>query len=284
MGVAMVCILLFHGPYLPGISNFFYRFGLWGVDLFLFVSGFGCSYAIKKSSVPKFILRRILRLYPTCLFIGIIISIADFYLKVEPSEIPGWMKVLSLQRWYIQAITVYYLLFPILYKTIKSYGFKSIICITIACIIMSQIGTNIYPFYTRWIIERFPVFSLGIYLAIYDFQINKLSIILSFIILMIAALSRCNFFSQQIWPFALAFSIPLLSLIICRFNVSTHTTIFLNRIGLYSLEIYLIHEYVLNITHRFGLNPFVEYLVLIILLIPLCLVTKRICNMVPKIG
>ncbi len=51
MGCAIIGVMLFHATddYLWDLSyHFFSRFGRWGVELFLFVSGFGIYFALAK--------------------------------------------------------------------------------------------------------------------------------------------------------------------------------------------------------------------------------------------
>ena len=53
MGISILGIILFHcDP--PFISVFTHFCGLWGVAIFLFLSGFGCAYALKKYSTGGF--------------------------------------------------------------------------------------------------------------------------------------------------------------------------------------------------------------------------------------
>lgn len=50
MGFAMISIMLFHQPffYRNPFVDFFHLFGYWGVEVFLFVSGFWYSLFIKE--------------------------------------------------------------------------------------------------------------------------------------------------------------------------------------------------------------------------------------------
>lgn len=51
MGMAMMLIILYHCGVYP-----FKMFGYWGVDVFLFLSGFGIFFALKKRVLAAFLL------------------------------------------------------------------------------------------------------------------------------------------------------------------------------------------------------------------------------------
>lgn len=56
MGFAMISIMLFHQPFFFDnlFVGFFHLFGYWGVEVFLFVSGFGIVHSLKKNSIPVY--------------------------------------------------------------------------------------------------------------------------------------------------------------------------------------------------------------------------------------
>lgn len=73
MGFAMMSIMLFHQPFFYGnpFVDFFHLYGFWGVEVFLFVSGFGIVHSLKKNSLAIYYTNRLKRLLPSCLLVGI---------------------------------------------------------------------------------------------------------------------------------------------------------------------------------------------------------------------
>jgi peptidoglycan/LPS O-acetylase OafA/YrhL len=53
MGCAMIVIMLFHQPFIYDsyVDALFHQFGYWGVEIFLFVSGFGIVYSLYRNDV-----------------------------------------------------------------------------------------------------------------------------------------------------------------------------------------------------------------------------------------
>lgn len=94
MGLAMVAILLFHQEFVKGnpILDFFNHYGHWGVQIFIFVSGFGIWYALNKDnySLKAFYARRLIRIMPASILGGVLAlaltwetSIAQNLLKIS---------------------------------------------------------------------------------------------------------------------------------------------------------------------------------------------------------
>lgn len=65
MGVAMLLVIVFH--FFCWVTNPIGKLniGFIGVDIFLFLSGFGLSYSFEKNGLLDFYKRRIIRIYPT---------------------------------------------------------------------------------------------------------------------------------------------------------------------------------------------------------------------------
>ena len=118
MGCAMIAILLVHQPFFFGnyFVDFFHMYGLWGVELFLFVSGFGIVYSLKKNTTKKFYAHRVKRMLPTCLIVGILKFIISFFGFKEDIHNNLLLLITNLYMWFIYAIAVYYLVSPLLYK------------------------------------------------------------------------------------------------------------------------------------------------------------------------
>lgn len=266
MGLSMISIILFHHGWtiIPGITAFFSRFGLWGVDIFLFLSGFGCAYALEKYTTSVFFKKRIIRLLPTCLLAGILIIAIDSYVSAERTQAPLLFKLFSLQRWYIQAILVCYGLCPLAFFIIKHYKWKALLSLVLLCVTAGTFVPSIGFFKLSWIISRIPVFLIGIYVALFDLKLDKKLIIISAFSLCFAVYLRLwgslGFLS---WPYLLAIAIPLLCLLLGRlsdFAERLSVKGLVEVFGLYSLEIYLIHEYCYWALYPVEIALFLKYI------------------------
>lgn len=144
MGISMLSIMLFHQPWFfgHGIDNFFYYYGYWGVDFFLFVSGFGIAHSLEKNTLGHYCRNRITRLLPYCLVFGALRAILyyngihGFTPKFHPSV---GLVACSLDLWYIEAILIFYSLAPLFKKITDhmpfvAFFFSVLICLTIRTI------------------------------------------------------------------------------------------------------------------------------------------------------
>ena len=168
MGLAMIAIILFH----LGFTPVFRCIGPFGVDIFMFVSGFGCTYALQKSDAITFFRRRLMRLLPSCLLVGCIVYAADHYLHAEKTVCFMAVSLFSLHRWYIQAILICYALCPILVYFIKKYGIHALAVIFVIASAAGIVCPNLGAFRLSWAFARMPVFIVGIYVAINDLKIT----------------------------------------------------------------------------------------------------------------
>lgn len=63
MGCAMIVVMLFHQPFISDsyVDGLFRLFGYWGVEIFLFVSGFGIVYSLQRNDVRTYYRNRMRR-------------------------------------------------------------------------------------------------------------------------------------------------------------------------------------------------------------------------------
>lgn len=134
MGLATIWVMLYHFRTSFGIAPFdlVSSVGYGGVDIFLFLSGFGlyCSYNKNKDTL-SFYYRRFIRIYPIYLFIIIV----DSFLKQDYHVINILLKSIGIcyfipfiptawHDWYIPSIYLFYLLFPLIYKGLNDSMLK----------------------------------------------------------------------------------------------------------------------------------------------------------------
>jgi len=304
MGIAAIIILLYHMPQriIPVIDKIMYC----GVDIFLFVSGMGLFYSIKKSSILDFYKNRIIRILPAYYIALILFFIFDV---TTSGNLIGNLKNLLLfatgirffvfQRtllWYVPAIIAFYLVFPLFYKLIIKIKFFALLTAVFISAVLS-VAAHIFQFVgLQIIITRLPVFILGAYVS-YLISENKkfnklnlslifLSLIFGIIALLISFLSAYNLYSSGLywWPF-LFITLPL-CLIFC-FIVKLINSIKVNKalafIGAYSLEMYILQEKIYEEIGKLVNNSpaaikTISYFGSIIIIFILSIILKKISN------
>lgn len=180
MGLAVIWIFLFHVwepllektsfEFLENVEWYIKETGYCGVDIFLLLSGMGLVYAIQKQNLQTFYLRRFLRVYPA-FFLWFTLSTLIRSDKISFVEYIGritfvsnWTENLLVYKWYIAAIFMFYLWFPVydsLFRRIKHpviftflvTGMEIILC---ACL-DSYIRDDLFLFF-----NRIPIFLIGV--------------------------------------------------------------------------------------------------------------------------
>ena len=207
MGIATIMILLGHSVFYGdgfvnyGFLNDFITLGYSGVDIFLFLSGFGLVFSIQKNNKRTFWRHRINRLLPTCLcvwFLYILIHIKSLSLM---SFITPILMVYLGGYWYIGFLIIVYLFFPwIIEFTSKRNGysiffqslFLSFICLMPFIYQGSAVSCN--PLVC--IVTRFPIFTLGMLFAVKKFEILN-SLYLNLILFILGILSLIPYYEIE---------------------------------------------------------------------------------------
>lgn len=172
MGLAMIAVILYHwcwacngasqAPFLELFREFFF-----GVDIFMFLSGFGLCYAYQKYDLKQFWQRRAVRIYPMYAFL----VLADYLTRVLPSSrhlsIWDWVCQFSTLQcygvgghffdWFLSAILVLYAFFPLIYK--KTAPWVPLFLLVAAWCFLNNIHVS---WQKDCIISRLPIFTLGV--------------------------------------------------------------------------------------------------------------------------
>ena len=192
MGFSIIQILLHHifediislgNPellYFKTANILFNFFSSFGVDIFLFLSAIGLFFSIKRdNSLINFYKKRIFRVFVPYLFLA---SIFWIYYDIIIHKLSFkyviydlfWISLLKdgvITFWYIYAILLLYLTFPIINYFINSDKKKSlkrmILLISITYIFNMLILFANHKLYGNLILflSRIPIFILGIYIA-----------------------------------------------------------------------------------------------------------------------
>lgn len=182
MGIAIIWIMLFHSGIeapdsivLRALWYLFVSFGGGvGVNIFFLLSGFGLYYSVAKYPEANCIewglwaKKRVVRLLPSYL----IVSVAYYLLKGNLSlynivTLNFWIDGVR-DFWFIPAIAVCYLLFPLIYFAAKKWGFAKVTMILLVALVAGNfIFEACSDYYSKieiftW---RLPCFIIGIYLG-----------------------------------------------------------------------------------------------------------------------
>lgn len=168
MGISMIFVLVFHAlcwTYNP-IGPF--NIGYCGVDVFLFLSGFGLCLSYEKNTLAEFYKHRLLRIFPlyvisVCVAYLICWKQWTFLIFLENLTTLGFYVDGGVNRfdWYINALITLYFLFPIFYFLSK-LKFVGLIVITLVVIwLMYNFDDRIEWWYDCFI-SRLPIFLYGI--------------------------------------------------------------------------------------------------------------------------
>lgn len=286
MGMAMIMVVFYHSTInvqTSKILTMIKNIGNSGVDIFLFVSGMGMYFSLKKSkSIREFYTKRVLRLVPVYfpiaflfalyLFVNGQIAFKNFVL--DAAALNFWFNQ-GFQYWYISASIVLYILTPLYMKYFFKYKNKTLFISLIIIIIINIICQTEELRHLRVFTTRIPIYIIGIKYGELCFEKRKFDVksISVYLILAILGLSifRYSFaylqYNNELYciekisytiltvPICIFTSI-ILDIIIGKFNLKFQI---LNIIGLHTLEIYTFHERVLNIFSRNKINIYTDY-------------------------
>lgn len=168
--------------------------------------------------------------------------------------------------WFVPAILILYLLFPIIYKFIEHYGYRtfwiSIMCCFFAIFI--PIHSQVYELG----IPRLPTFLLGILASSRQIalKVNIFNIIISVLVIALSYLHfvlGMNFYSYlfvlQLSYILLSIALPLLLFITLKLSqlIKSIWEFF----GSITLELYLCHEFIFKEISKSNLNVYLLLLI-----------------------
>ncbi len=279
MGFAILWIMVFHLPShheIHVLSQLIY-WGYGGVDIFLFLSGFGLYFSLSKKdiSLSKYYKKRFSRILPEFWLYLIILYISTmdfsqrslFTLIYKATTIGFWIPGTPFELWYISCILLFYAIFPFYYKSFNKSGIstaiKAIAIGGIMILIYAMIMVLCFNNENKGgglilAISRIPIFFIGSIFGYYakkkaNIIINYTRIIFLSIIFCISLLPlyfSYKYCSAYLWTCALhwiPFIIitPILCIMLAFLFEKCHflESIF-NKIGMISLELYIMHTFV----------------------------------------
>lgn len=185
MGIATIMIVIFHGrfPHIFGtLHNVIDEFFWLGVEIFLFISGFGIHFALNKNPqqpLSSFYQKRLCRLLPTCILFGIVLL--PLWVKSGRYDaLTIFLTFIGLNTWYVRTQLLYYLGAPFLHAHMqkKKKAFVLLLICSFVCFALTAEGSpvDINPFFPKysiqgtticWTINRLPAFMMGLYVALH---------------------------------------------------------------------------------------------------------------------
>lgn len=269
MGLAILWIMLFHQhwiqsvcPLLSGVCSC----GLWGVEVFLFLSGMGISHSLDRNTTKLYFKNRFLRIIPIVVVVETLSFVIDrFGWDILPDSIVIFIG--GIHIWYVKAIIVYYLLAPIINKYIE----KNALLLFIGSVILylSSLFVDFGILMPERIIARIPVFVMGMAFAKCKIRINNTCLFFSFVIFAIAIWLNVNgklygMDDFSLFPIAILFGVPAL----------IYTFIYLSKgikclhldapfmwLGKRSLELYLWNESMYIILDYYNISPLLKFVI-----------------------
>lgn len=258
MALAMLWIAVFHATMwfpLKAINFIVKTAGYGGLDIFLFLSGFGLYYSYKKNSdYISFITKRVIRILPSfipaiviaCVYYGY--SIADTILEIFMLRF--WIFG-DLLLWFVPAIMVLYLLFP---GYLKLFA-KKPAAVTMIFVILSVLFSFLFWEHSLIIFfTRIPIFLIGIYFGYLGFSDEEINIWGISIMIGLCLLGFCMLFfffhtyGSDMWSHGLywyPFILIVPGIIVLSCLILKHIPV-LNKplyyLGTVSFEFYLFHE------------------------------------------
>lgn len=176
MGFATLWILVYHiwkpvfgrWEHLALVENFVKEIGFCGVDIFLLVSGLGLVYAIEKYDVKTFYMRRFSHVYPpfffACFGIGFFRGWKIKEILEKVLLVCFFTKNIYSYLWYVPAIMLFYLFFPLYYKLFKKANNKAIFVLGTFAVwyVVSIMLNGVMRMDFYGITNRIPVFVVGV--------------------------------------------------------------------------------------------------------------------------
>lgn len=285
-GFCAIWIVLFHVfrrismPYFPVITNIISD-GNMAVDIFLFFSGLCLAISVKRCRYEEigwgeYYKKRFARVVIPYLIICIPYYLWNAFVEhggsvirklfvfcINISSASFWIRGMQ-TTWFVYAIVLFYLLFPILYKFLCKCGMKKAIILVVWIIVAGVMSAYIPIVKNSMIVwARLPIFTIGIIIGIrHTYQkvkrdCKKQMTVLSIVILVLlgwltSMIELTDFFA--IPPvYRLLIYIPMALALLYLVSRTGSKIKLLEWVGGLSLEVYLIHITLLHPLAYYGI-------------------------------
>lgn len=174
MGLSIMYVVVYH---LSGFqeakeSLSLFRFGYMGVDVFMFLSGYGLCYSYSKNPISTFYRRRMERIYPLWILKAVLFMLLGLMMAKMCTLWDVFCNLTTLyylglggtiHDWYIPAILIIYLLFPLLYHTVRIFKTKVLLLLAfVNVLIFSILRFWTFDWSYDCFIARIPMVFMGV--------------------------------------------------------------------------------------------------------------------------
>lgn len=285
MGCAMVSIMLFHQVWLKGLPFLAFRLvGHFGVDVFFFISGYGICHSLMKNSTKEYFKRRLTRILPPCLLIGLIKYLLSKFGTKELRDIDvSWLTILGFDMWFIVGIIIMYILSPLFFRLLKNYYlYLAVFAISAICVLTTEYS----EVFSNTII-RAPAYILGMLLAkhktnlpdsylnygvIIVFAAIVYKVLLAFAI--IDGVELLTFIFLSIGIPSLCWWLGKLGNVLSKYNCHKPILFF----GTYSIELYLWHEFIYDWVWGINTDRYTSFALIFIFSVILAYISNKILS------
>ena len=316
MGFAILWIILFHsGVYFPEFLlplAFFKDIGYSGVDIFFLMSGIGLVFSITNNKlIAAFYKKRILRIIPTywiCLFLFSFKEIWVGELKIKSFFLSffglDFLLLGELTNWFVPSILICYVFFPVYFSLSAKYGFRRVSLIfSMLAIAFSVLIVDTFISYLLIFTIRIPIFLFGCYVGFLlvnkkvNAPLSNLFINFAVLFFSLAALAAILVktdsslrWNTGLWWYPTIFMAFPVSMLLGHIlgKVELRCSLaskFLRPFGVYSLELYLMHDLIFSLASKLPLADMSwnflripEYLIYLTCSVALSMILQRLIS------
>lgn len=251
-GIAILMVISSHyagwmitSPQMPKLREFVGGLGVFGVDIFFLLSGYGLVKSVSKSGVTGlFLWNRIRACYLPYL---IIVGVISLWNKELNSGRDVWNYLTGLHYWYIYVQMVLYVLFAVSFVMKKTKEIILTICVCIFTYWLFAIGRADF-----WELSN-AAFLIGVYLATGEKYIDawiekkgrkRMLTVLFAVAIMAFLFFHICFERTQLLRWEMLRSIAFTVIIVFLGAVVDFSSVLLTMLGKYSLYIYLVQGFI----------------------------------------
>lgn len=256
---AVACIWIFYrhtfyyNQYSYGVIDPIIQIGDCGVDIFMFLSGYGLFFSYNNTpNLYIFYKKRVWRIIPPVIILLIAFATTESILQGSTAKyftLSYWFYQIYSNYWYIGAILLFYAIFPIIYGSVIRQTaltlFLSLI-ISLGGIIILDIGNNAAFKQLIVYFARLPIFVLGCIMGYKSKWLEKSWI---FLILLLLGVPLLFIFPKEYQRLCYCITTVGFILIISKTSerlLPKNVANILKILGKASLEFYLIHIFMLS--------------------------------------
>lgn len=223
--------------------------GFIGVDIFLFLSGYGLYFSYsQKRNLKEYYKKRLKRIYPMFVLMNIVfvlfsmfvehvpLSLSDIVLKL--TTLAFWLPEVSPADWYLNSLFFFYLITPMLVVLIERCSrVVYLIVLAIICVMVWNSHYSLMGNDLGYFVSRIPIFVLGIWFACRELTKKEwLSLVVVWILIFVIFRKICYSLAYSVTALPVMMLLSAKDVPLISGGVKT--------IGIYSLEIYVANVFV----------------------------------------